>query len=73
MLVTNDIERTFYQGCTKYKTQLDFLTKKDKLIKTSNTLRKQINQLQSNIETLTMNLKNLENEIKLKNQKQQKL
>ena len=33
MLVTNDIERPFYQVCTNYKTQLDLLlTEKDKVI-----------------------------------------
>ena len=58
-------ESTFYQDCTTYKTQIDHhLIEKDKLTKTQNTLRKQINQLQSNIETLTANLQNLENEIK---------
>ena len=46
MQLTNDIESTFYQGCTMYKTLTDLLqTKKDELIKTRNTLRKQINQL----------------------------
>ena len=66
MLVTNDIERTFYQDCTKYKTRIELLlTEKDKLIKTANTLRKQINQLQLNIELLSVNLN-------AKNQKQQK-
>ena len=69
MLVINDIECTIYQSCTKYRTHIGLhLTKKDELIKTKHTLRKQINQLQSNIETLTANLQNLEN--KKKNQKQ---
>ena len=40
------------------------MTENDDLIKTQNTLRKQIIQLQSNIETLVANLKNLENYIK---------
>ena len=57
MQVTNDIESTFYQGCTICRTQIDlFLTEKDELIKTQNTLRKHINHLQSYIETLTANL-----------------
>ena len=50
MQVANGIEGTFYQGCTKCRTQLGLLlTEKDKLIKTPNTLWRQINQLQSNI------------------------
>ena len=44
-------ESTFYQDSTKYRTQIDLLTEKDELVKTGNTLRKQINHLQSNIET----------------------
>ena len=53
MMVTNDTERTFYQGCTKDRAQVDLLlTEKDELINTQNTFRKQINQLQSSIETL---------------------
>ena len=70
ILVTNDIQRTFYQGCNKHRTHLDLLlTEKDKIVKKPNTLRKQINQLHSNIETLTVNLKNLKNKIKAKSQK----
>ena len=70
MLVINDIECTIYQSCTKYRTHIGLrLTKKDELIKTKHTLRKQMNQWQSNIETQTANLQRLENKIK-KNQKQ---
>ena len=50
MLVTKDTERTFYQGCTKYRAQLDLLlAEKNKLVKSPYPLRKQINHLQSNI------------------------
>ena len=55
------------QSCAKYRIHIDrLLTEIDDLIKTQNTLRKQINQLQSNIETLVANLKNVENYIKTK-------
>ena len=60
------ILKAHFQGCTKYRIQNDFLTEKDKLIKKQNTSRKQISQLQSNIETLTTNLQNIENEVKAK-------
>lgn len=46
-------------------TQIDrVMTKKYNVIKTQGTLRQQINKLQSNIETLTPDLQNLENKIK---------
>ena len=49
--VTNDIEKTFCRSCTKYKTQNDsFQTEKEEIIKTQNTLKKRLNQLQPNIE-----------------------
>lgn len=48
-----------------FVTQIDrVMTKKDNVIKTQGTLRQQINKLQSNIETLTPDLQNLENKIK---------
>ena len=44
MQVTNDIEKTFYQTCTKFKTQIDLLLSEEvELIKTQKTLRRQIN------------------------------
>ena len=65
MLVTNDIESTFRQPCTKYKTEVDCcLTEKDELIKTQNTFREQANQLISHIEIFTANSQNLEKNIK---------
>ena len=63
--VINDIDSTFCQSCTKYRTEIDcLLTGKDELIKTQNTSREQTNQLISHIETCTANLQNLENNIK---------
>ena len=63
--VTNDSENTFCQFCTNFKTQIDHIwTKKDELIKKQNTLREHINEFQSNTETLTTSLKNLENDTK---------
>ena len=51
MRVTNDIKKTFCRSCTKYKTQNDsFQTEKEEIIKTQNTLKKRLNQLQPNIE-----------------------
>ena len=47
----NDIENTFCQSCTKYKSQSDcFQTEKHELSKIQNTLRKQTNKLQLDIE-----------------------
>lgn len=67
------ILKAHFQGCTKYRIQNEFLTEKDKLIKKQNTSRKQISQLQSNIETLTTNLQNIENEVKAKKTPKTKL
>ena len=65
MQVTNDIESTFCQPSTKYRTEVDCrLTEKYELIKTENTFREQENQLISHMEIFTVNLQNLENNIK---------
>ena len=56
-----------FQSCTKYRIHIDcLLTENDDLINIQNTLRKQINQFQSNIKTFAANLQNLENYIKKK-------
>ena len=48
MKVTNDIESTFCQPCTKYRSEVNCrVTEKDELIKTQNTFREKTNQLVS--------------------------
>ena len=62
--IENDIESKFCQP--KYRIEFDYpLTEKYEFIKTRNTLREQTNQLISHVETLTANLQNVKNNIKL--------
>lgn len=51
ILVTNDTEDIFFQTCNKYRTQTDcFQSEKNEPIKIRNTLQKQVNQWEPNIE-----------------------
>ena len=60
MYVANDIESTFCQPCTKYRTEVDCrLTEKDELIETQNTFSEQTDRLMSHIKIFTANLQNL--------------
>ena len=64
MQVTNDIESTFCQSGTKYRTKIDrLLTEKDGLIKAQNILREETDQLISHTETFAANFQNLLNYI----------
>ena len=66
MKVTNDIESTFCQPCTKYRSEVNCrVTEKDELIKTQNTFREKTNSwYHTHIKIFIANLQNLENDTK---------